>query len=219
MPNPARVACFVAGVAVTYAALISAVPRDAVGAVYRFAGNAVFGSLGADRIARFEPWNGAADLHDTRIRLGVRRDDRELYGPGLPVNSVHEAYSLLAAALALSLWTPLRARDRWRVGALVVGGSLAFAGLRLAVALADGMSMMKVGSQPMLDLSAPTRWVLRRGSQVLGTGIEIDLLVPILLWVFVVLRRWDLKGLFSSDRPWWPFRLARGPAAGAQTVL
>lgn len=198
MPSLPRVACFAAGVAVTYALLVTAVPRQVVGALYRSAGNAFFGRLGADRVARFEPWSGGGDLHDTRIRLGVRRDQGEVFGSGLPVNSVHEAFALVAAAAALSLWTPLRARERWRSGALVVGGSLAFAGLRLAVTLADGMSRLKVNAQPLLDLSVPARWTVQRASQVLGTGIEIDLVVPLLLWILVVPRRFDLEALFPA---------------------
>jgi hypothetical protein len=162
---------------------------------FRAVANQVFGSMGGQRVARFEAWEDPHGMHDTRMSIGKRHVG---FPKGLGINSMRQGYTPAALLAALVLATPVPWRRR--LVALGVGLALVhvFVGLRLWFSLLWGFSVVQLGGQPLLELSGWARWLVRRADQLLAGSLYATYLVPAMIWVAVTLRPEDLRRLQST---------------------
>jgi hypothetical protein len=177
---------------VYFTALFALGPRGSYPHWFRGGANAVFGSMGANRVASFEPFDDPLGTHDTRMSIGLRHSG---YPKSLGLNSVRQGYTPAALLVALVLATPVPWPRRGRallIGLVLVHGFIA---LRLWVSLLWGFSLVQFGGKPMLELSGLGSWLVRRADQLLAGNLYITYLVPAMIWLVLTVRPEDLRAL------------------------
>ena len=193
MPPRSLVFGFLSRFALTYGLLIVPWPgfNAAYGSYFRGLGQAVFAREGERRILYFEAV--PKKLHrvlDTRIALANRDQfDRSGRGPGryLELDTRGVGWVPTALVLALILATPVPWRRRGRAllwGLLVVHGYLL-----LCVAV-----YIWSNSTDLLLLTLNPFWkeVVRGLEETLLTQMGASFVEPVLIWIFVTLRRQDM---------------------------
>ena len=180
--------------AVVYFLLLMAlVPTGFFPPVFRFGANAVFHSMGSDRVAKFERFDDPMGVYDTKMFVGSQALGRPTYASSIGVNSVRQGYAPLVLVIALVLATPVPWPRKWR--ALLSGMLLVnlFIVLRVGVALLYGFSRVGLGSRRLLEVSGPEAWLLRQGDQILAGDLHLTYVVPLLIWLLVAVRMRDFR--------------------------
>ncbi len=190
-----RVGVFLLKAVLLFSLLCAAWPavRAPYGRGFRAAGNALFGSFGAERAARFRAPLEASH-RDVRIVL-LSGDVRSR--SDLQLSSERTGYRPSALALALFLATP-GLRRRWRQALAGILAIQAFVASRVFLLLVQGYAHWKLDG-PVLDAGVPLTVI---DVLVLWTWQETtsNYLVPLLVWACLALR----AETFASETPRGP---------------
>ena len=81
-----------------FTAIFALGPRGSYPDWFRGGANLLFGSMGSNRIAKFEPFDDPRGTHDTRMSVGLRNSG---YPKSLGLNSVRQGYTPAALLAAL----------------------------------------------------------------------------------------------------------------------
>lgn len=165
--------------------------RQAYAALYRGAGNGLFGSFGAEGVVRFRPEQTGQERFDSEIQVHKRGNPTF---STIPHDSIRAGYLPTAETIALILATPVPWRRRWKAlayGVVLVNG---FVALRLGIIL---LSLFSV-EQPWGLYQPGPFWtkVLARVIDFLAVFPTCSFLVPVLIWALVAFRREDARRLF-----------------------
>lgn len=167
--------------------------RQGYAALYRGAGNVLFGSFGSEGVVRFLPAQAGQGRLDYEIQILKR---------GCPTSGISQHDSILtgylptAETIALVLATPIPWRRRWK--ALLYGVLLAngFVALRVYIILLCSFSIEKPYA-----LYKPGQFL----NKVLASVYEFIVvfptyvfLVPVLFWILVTFRREDIRRFTAS---------------------
>jgi hypothetical protein len=162
---------------------------------YRGVGALCFSTFGGDRVVRFDAIDGENALHDTTIRIGIRKESGPAFASALPVNSVREGFVPIAVVLALCAGLASVSTLRLAPTLIAIGATEGFVLFRTAVALAYGFSR------------GTTSWirpVLGFLNHVVGTDLDGTYVAPILIWALTSLRTSqlleDLQHSSSSNK-------------------
>jgi len=147
--------------------------------------NLLFGRLGADRVARFEPLEDRGGVADTTVSVGLILQGAPRFPSSIAINSVREGFTPVALLTSLVLTTPLAWRKRLRalgLGLLLVH---AFVGARILVALLYGFSRVGVGDRRLLDVGSLGSAILHRADQILTGDLHLTFVVPLVIWALI----------------------------------
>ena len=166
--------------------------RQGYAALYRGAGNGLFGSFGSEGVVRFRPLQAGQGRFDSEIQVGKRGSP---YLRTTQYDSTSAGYLPMAETIALVLATPIPWRRRWE--ALLYG-----------VLLANGFVALRVYILLLHWFSSEQPWALYKPGQfwneVLANvhGFTVPpactFLVPVLIWILVTFRREDIRRFVGS---------------------
>lgn len=186
---------FVLRALLCFAVLMSIAPGRFYPPLFRGAANYLFHSFGSNRVAKFQRFDDPSGMLDTQILVGVESNGFPAYASSLGINCVREGYTPTAVLIALVLATAAPWRERFR--ALAIGLPLvqAFVTLRVAVAGLYGFSRVGLGDHHLLDVGSSGTRALRLADQILTGDLHFTYIVPLLIWIFVAMRREAVSAL------------------------
>ena len=166
--------------------------RQGYAALYRAAGNGLFGSFGSGGVVRFRPRQAGQGRFDSEVKIGKRGSPRFMT---IAHDSIID-YFTIAETIALVLATPIPWRRRWKAllyGVLLVNG---FVALEVYIVLLHWFSIEK----PWALYKPSQFWneVLARVFESIAFFPTCTFLVPVLIWILVTFRREDIRRLVGS---------------------
>ena len=169
--------------------------RRGYAALYRSAGNFLFGSFGSEGVVRLRPAHTGQGRFDSEIQVHKRGSPST---GTIPHESIMTGYLPMAETIALVLATPIPWRRRWKAllyGVLLVNG---FVALRMCIRLLYWFSV----EQPWALYKPGLFWnkVLARVYEFIAVAPTCTFLVPVLIWILVTFRREDVRRFVGSTQ-------------------
>jgi len=167
--------------------------RQGYAALYRAAGNGLFGSFGSGGVVRFRPLQAEQGRFDSEIKVGKRGSP---HFTTTPYDSILAGYLPMAETIALVLATPIPWRRRWEAlfyGVLLANG---FVALKVYILLLHWFSIEKPWA--LYTLSQFWNNVLAAVLEFIVVAPTCTFLVPVLIWILVTFRREDIRRFVAS---------------------
>lgn len=193
-----RVARFLLLLVVIYALLVAPWPGLAKGyaTLFRAAGEYLFGSIGSEGWASFEPLAVGEGIEDTAITLTHERVPGR--GGQILISSWYTGYVPTAVVVALVLATPIRWPRKWKALLWALLLIHVFVALRLGLPIYRGFCLDDEFRQ--FSLSPLQLKVLEQTIAALRRAPASLFVVPVFIWIAVTFRRADLEALGSPGK-------------------